>query len=296
MRAAALTVGLQRVDAGFCRGAGSGADGDTAISVRVAAHASGAPLLTCAWELPVHTFHALARLDIDVPAMSSLELLPVEGSKTLARISLLAEPRVAIGTRAAARPTGRRAWQKCAGVTHWFEDTSHGNAALPPLLRSTLLRERSIELLLLHDVQEAREWLGPALRPPARRADEEAPAASPSVGRQCLAGAAEERTPAQKLGRAAAWTPTKLTQPDAPACSSTSDKKRTATTLAAKGLPHEDRGSNGEQCDWCGMVPADGDAVLKVCGACRYSSCEECSRHKTRGACYCKVPTRRRLF
>lgn len=292
MRAAALTVGLQSVDSRFCRGAGSRADESTAISVRVAADASGATSLTCAWELPVHTFHALARLDIDVPAISSLELLPVEGSKTLARISISAEPRVAIGTRAAARPTGRRVRQKSAGVTHWFEDTSHGNAALPPLLRSALLRERSIELLLLHDVREARERLGPALGRPAPRADEEAPAASPVSGRQCLGGAAEEQTPAQKAGRSAAWTPTKLSQPGASACSGTSDKKRAATALAAT----QERGSNGEQCDWCGMTPADGDAALKVCGTCHYSSCEECSQHKTKGACYCKAPTRRRLL
>ncbi|CAK0835742.1 unnamed protein product [Prorocentrum cordatum] len=291
MRAAALTAGLQSVGA-RCRGTGSGDDESTVISVRIAADASGAPLLTCAWELPVHTFHALARLDVGMPAISALELLPVEGGKTLARVSLVAEPRVAIGTRAAARPTGRRARQKRAGATHWLPDASHGNAALPPLLRSALLRERSIELLLLHDVQEARERLGPALRPPARRACEEAPAASPVVGWQSPRGVDEERTPAQKPGKAAAWTPTKLAQPDELALPLTSDKKRVIAALAEK----EERGSNGEQCDWCGMTPADGDAALKVCGACHYSSCEECSQHKTKGTCYCGAPTRRRRF
>jgi len=47
-------------------------------------------------------------------------------------------------------------------------------------------------------------------------------------------------------------------------------------------------GSNGEQCDWCGLTPGEGEAALRVCRRCHYSCCAECSPHPTKGTCHCR--------
>ena len=67
-------------------------------------------------------------------------------------------------------------------------------------------------------------------------------------------------------------------------------------------------GSGGVQCDGCGMsrdelwrntwagaeaeddeeAPSDAELDVDVCERCRYTACEACAVHHSRGTCYCK--------
>lgn len=302
MLAASLSVGLQRVDAAFCRGS-SGMSGGGLI-VACLSSAQGAdeiPTLSCTWELPVHTFRALARVDIAASVVDGLELRPCDDDgQTLVRFTLNSEPRLSVGSRAVTRSPRRRLFAKTTGATSWLRDSACGNAAMPPLLRASLLRERSLELMVASSLSEVWEKFAsawPHLLQPGRATSNKGPIMSSPVS-GCGETPAAERTPAPRLASTADGTPLKLARPS-PHPTSGMRASSSGPSWATLVPASEEVGSNGEQCDWCGMTPADGEAALKVCGACLYSCCEQCSAHKTKGACYCKSTrgtTRRRLF
>tara|TARA_B110001452_G_scaffold263283_1_gene264502 strand:+ start:1431 stop:2108 length:678 start_codon:yes stop_codon:yes gene_type:complete len=103
---------------------------------------------------------------------------------------------------------------------------------------------------------------------------------------------------------------------------STLEKRKQADVLAGRealdvpidpslpdGCPRREwLGSGGMQCDGCGMsrnelwrntwagaeaaedeeAPSDAELEVDICERCRYTACEDCAVHHSRGTCFCK--------
>lgn len=214
--------------------------------------------MSCTWKVMVRkqpVLFAVASIDIDLWTLKKFQLEAAGCGNTLACLTLTRPPQLAVGMCSAAKASGRRIPNKKCGFTQWLGDVTLTNAAMPPILRNALLQAESVDVLLVHAAYDVHLEFYRAL----------SRACATSEPKQM----ADTPTPCRK--RPVETSPDKVAQ---------SPKKLRTTS-------EKEMGSNGEQCDWCGMTPAQGEPELKVCKVCHYSCCEECSGHHTKGACYC---------
>eukprot|EP00928_Gymnodinium_smaydae_P086746 TRINITY_DN71183_c0_g1_i1.p1 TRINITY_DN71183_c0_g1~~TRINITY_DN71183_c0_g1_i1.p1 ORF type:complete len:419 (-),score=87.65 TRINITY_DN71183_c0_g1_i1:53-1174(-) len=269
---------------------------------------------------------ATARVDVAARSIEDVSFEAFGDERTCAKLRLSKPPDLAIGTRAWAVPTGRRITSKRGGKMAWLGDPTHGGAALPPLLRNALVKTEELEVMMGHGItlvqdafRHARAWAPAAAAADAEdAADAESPPPSqelvvaptpvrcrrppvdtpeekqPRPARASSTGQGEEalRALAVEPAGAEAKPPASLPEASDAAAAAFSPVSRRAPAAACSPLQPEaggkDFGSGGEQCDWCGLVPDEGRDALKICGRCRYSVCDECAPHQTKGTCFCK--------
>mmetsp|Transcript_64958 Transcript_64958/g.209200 ORF Transcript_64958/g.209200 Transcript_64958/m.209200 type:complete len:344 (+) Transcript_64958:71-1102(+) len=321
MNAESLVVGLQRVDADFCRGA-LGASGFLCTPGALTAKLSRAAArkLTYEWGVLVRETPLLVakgKVEILASSIRHLQLESVETARTKARLVLDMPPLLTCGMQAWDARHDRR------GNPEWSSGASSSNAALPPLLCNELLRATVHEVVFMHTrdkVEKEFKQIGvelskampmPAsagalpkgeLRRPATGPAELEPA-SPAAPQQRAAAASVKKargTPSPRPGvespasaACASPAPTSKRTLEASAKKAKQPKLAAVEVRAKVEVQQEaedgrEMGSNGQQCDWCGMVPAEGDGELKVCKRCHYTCCTECSAHQAKGTCYCK--------
>jgi len=283
MNAESLAVGLQRVDARFCRGV-FGPTGTVATpgSVTVSFPKNKPHTLVCEWGVLVREAPLLiakARMEISTTWITSFQVDSVEAYRTKARLSVENPPQLACGMQSWDSQASRRR------MTEWSPDPSSGNAALPPLLRNELLRTMTHELIFMHTVDKVKKEFKLAGVEQGRLCSTLVKAPCPREEPLSVAGpggVAETPKPSRK--RPAASSATKVRKPKAPEVWA----EATFPGPKQEEEPGREMGSNGEQCDWCGLTPAEGELGLRVCMRCHYSCCAECGAHQTRGTCYCK--------
>lgn len=299
MHADNLAVGLQRVDVNFCCGKlGAKASKDflgTSGAVTVSISSIDEELfLIYEWAVLVREsplLVACARAIVPARAISSAYIGASDGARCQAELTLTSRPRF---------ECGMSSWNlegSARKPPRWSEANDAGNAALPPLLHRELLRETKHKLVLMHSTDEvSKEFarLGIALRQealptPLRRHRAKKPVEpnvfaddcpqTPAPRKRGLEDLLEEATP-----QPVAAVPTEAV-PDMSALppSHVGEASKERFNEASKEM-----GSNGEQCDWCGLAPSEGEEQLRVCKRCLYSVCPECNGHPTHGTCYCR--------
>lgn len=284
MNADCLSVGLQRVDANFCRGVfGSAGVVATPGAVTVSFPKGKTKSVAYEWGVLVRQdplLIAKAKAEIPTAAISSFQLESAERSRT--RVRLIVEGQLAL-------TCGMQSWDSLKGrrcKPSWSSDgLSAGNAALPPLLRNELMRTKTHEVVLMHTLEKVKKEFKEAGLVQGKK---KARPVKGSVPQQ------EEPTVSIVAPPAVPETPRTSRKRPLEASTCKTRKPRTADLEVPEGLPEakeedgREMGSNGEQCDWCGMTPGEGEAALKVCGRCHYTCCAECSPHPTKGTCHCK--------
>jgi len=297
MNVESLTVGLQRVDEAFSRGA-LGAKGflctPGAVTVRLQAQQGK---LSYEWGVLVREeplLVAKAKAELDRSMVLSFQLDTVESTRTKARLVLSQPPQLTCGMQA------WDAKQSRLGATTWSQGATHGNAALPPLMLNELNRATVHELVFMHTKNKvAKDFkqagiasCTAASAPPPKGAKSAGVASSPSAPRAAKAAAAEISSPApnsRKRAGAADVSTVKKPRPKKAAPAEAAKPPEGAPAVATKEeAAGGEMGSNGEQCDWCGLTPGEGEGELKVCKRCHYTCCGECGSNQTKGTCYCK--------
>jgi hypothetical protein len=289
-----LAVGLQRVDVNFCcgkLGAKASKDflGETgALTVSISSleeensivDLSQEPLLIYEWAVLVREkplLVACAKATVSAEDIRSAHISATEGARCKAELTLANRPRFECGMSSWNLESG------CRKPPRWSEVNDTGNAALPPLLHRELLRETKHKLVLMHSVDKVKkefQRLGIALRQevlptPLRRHRSKKPA-EPNVFDDC------PQTPAPRKRGLEELLEEKTPEPVA-----TAPTPQQVPSMGLARLASKEIGSNGEQCDWCGLVPSEGEEQLRVCKRCLYSVCHDCNAHPTHGTCYC---------
>jgi len=290
MHADSLAVGLQRVDVNFCCGKlGAkaskdflGTSGALTVSISLLEEE---PSLVYEWAVLVRekpVLVACAKAIAPAIEISSAHISTDEGERCQAELTLTSRPRF---------ECGMSSWNlegEFRKPPRWSDANDTGNAALPPLLHRELMRETKHKLVLMYSmdtVREEFERLGIALRQealptPLRRHRSKKPVdpnvcaddspQTPARRKRCLEELLEEKTP----------------QP-APVASSTPLLRVHEASKQLFNEASKEIGSDGLQCDWCGLTPSEGEEQLRVCKRCLYSVCQECNTHPTHGSCYC---------
>jgi len=159
MKAESVTVGLQRVDAHFCRRAFPASAGEHQNPIDLDFVVGDTPTLTCKWETAVRlapVLLAMAKVNIALPSIADRQVDAIDHERTKASLKLLFPPMVVLGTRTWAVASGRRMSQKQSGRATWLGDEPSGNAAMPPLLRNGLAHATSMEVVIRQRYAKAR--------------------------------------------------------------------------------------------------------------------------------------------